>query len=91
MADTGSCCGGPKGKHLPGCDGSPSTSGRKNRAVAGRRTKQAEFDDAKARQKAQAKRKNIGKERDTEWMNVEIPEGYRSAKQANGKYRIVPK
>lgn len=96
MADTSNCCGGPKGKHLKGCDGASNASAgrggkRLDKAIAKRASQGKDYESDKERQQREAKRKNIGKERSTEWMNAEIPQGYRSAKQANGKYKIVPK
>lgn len=72
-------CGERRG-HLNGCDGGSS-----------RRKADEAYAAAKKRQKEQAKLKNVGKPRSTEWMNAEIPEGHKSVKTGDGRYVIVKK
>lgn len=94
MADTSGCCGGPKGRHLDGCDGKVGGGGSRSRrrldkAITGRRDADDAYKKAKADADAKARKKMVGRRFKTEPMQAQVPPGCRTMKLPGGGYTIV--
>jgi hypothetical protein len=83
MADTSNCCGGPRGKHVPGCD-----SGRQNQKF---KASQQRVNDSEKRAAEEYVRKYGNFRFDTKYQpgSHGVPAGVHMERRPDGGYRVV--